>query len=131
MSLGLIPDASIASTSPAFAMAVRARPLYLPSAFALAMPSRCLSSMTSRSKSESVKIVRELQRPIPLGEMAKHLEQRGIKLGGKNPNQALSANLGHCAELRPTPRGWWLKGVPVPRENAKIIGGADELPGLN
>ena len=31
------------------AMAVLARPLYLPSAFALAMPSRCLSSIASRS----------------------------------------------------------------------------------
>ena len=91
------------------------------------------NSTTSRSKAESVKIVRELLRPVPLGEMAKRLEQRGVKLGGKNPNQALSANLGKVPELRPTPRGWWLKGMPVPRESAsKVIGGGEEqLPGLN
>lgn len=89
------------------------------------------NSITSRSKVEGVHIVRELMRPVPLGEMAKRLEQRGIAFGGKSPNQSLSANLGHCPELRSTPRGWWLKGVPMPRENAKTIGGGDELPGLN
>src|SRR5262245_34742040 len=36
--------------SPAFALAVGALPLYLPSALAAAMPSRCLSSIISRSK---------------------------------------------------------------------------------
>jgi hypothetical protein len=39
------PAGSIASTSPAFAMAVFARPLHFPSAFALAIPSRCLSNI--------------------------------------------------------------------------------------
>jgi hypothetical protein len=89
------------------------------------------NSVTSRSKSEGVKVVRELMRPVPLGEMAKRLEARGIKLGGKDPNQALSANLGKCPELRPTPRGWWLKGTPMPRDTGKVIGGNEELPGLN
>jgi hypothetical protein len=89
------------------------------------------NSTTSRSKAEGVKIVRELMRPVPLGEMAKRLEARGIKLGGKDPNQALSANLGKCPELKPTPRGWWLKGEPMPRNTGKVIGGNEELPGLN
>jgi hypothetical protein len=89
------------------------------------------NSMTSRSKSEGVKIVRELMRPVPLGEMAKRLAQRGVTLGGKDPNQALSANLGKCPELRPSARGWWLKGVQMPRDTGKTIGGSDELPGLN
>jgi hypothetical protein len=90
------------------------------------------NSMTSRSKAESVKIVRELQRPVPLGEMARRLEERGVKLGGKKPSQALSANLGNCPELRSTPRGWWLVGVPIPREDkGKMVGGGEQLPGLN
>lgn len=89
------------------------------------------NSVSSRSKTEGVKIVRELMRPVPLGEMAKRLEARGIKLGGKDPNQALSANLGKCPELRPSPRGWWLKGEPMPRNTGKTIGGSEELPGLN
>jgi hypothetical protein len=90
------------------------------------------NSITSRSKSEGVKIVRELMRPVPLGELLKRLEERDVKLGGKNPNQALSANLGNCPELRSTPRGWWLMGVPLPRENkSKTVGGGEQLPGLN
>jgi hypothetical protein len=90
------------------------------------------NSVTSRSKAEGVKIVRELMRPVPLGEMGKRLEERGVKLGGKNPNQALSANLGNCPELRSTPRGWWLVGQQMPRESkGKTIGGGDQLPGLN
>jgi hypothetical protein len=90
------------------------------------------NSTTSRSKSEGVKIVRELMRPVPLGELLKRLEERGVKLGGKNPNQALSANLGNCPELKSTPRGWWLVGQPMPRETkSKVIGGGEQLPGLN
>jgi hypothetical protein len=89
------------------------------------------NSVSSRARGEGVKVVRELMRPVPLGEMARRLEQRGIVFGGKDPNQALSANLGKCPELRPTPRGWWLKGMPIPRDTGKTIGGSDELPGLN
>jgi hypothetical protein len=90
------------------------------------------NSMTSRSKTEGEKIVRELMRPVPLGEMARRLEERGIKLGGKNPNQALSANLGNCPELRSTPRGWWLARLPLPRNTGKTIGGnSEEFPGMN
>ncbi|MEA2894476.1 MAG: hypothetical protein QOJ84_91 [Bradyrhizobium sp.] len=89
------------------------------------------NSVSSRAKIEGPNIVRELMRPVPLGDMAIRLDQRGIKFGGKEPNQALSATLGKCPELRATPRGWWLKGVPMPREGAKVIGGGDRLPGLN
>lgn len=92
------------------------------------------NSITSRSKSESVKIVQEKNRPVPLGEMLKILAERGIVLGGRKPNQALSANLGHCPELVATKRGWWLKDKPLPPENtAPKIGSRDSdiFGGLN
>jgi hypothetical protein len=89
------------------------------------------NSPTSRSKSESIKIIRLMNRPVPTGELMTKLGFVGIKLGGKNPNQALSANLGHCPDLVSTRRGWWLKGVPLPPENSPAIGRGEGLPGLN
>ena len=90
------------------------------------------NSMTSRSKSESVKIIRDLGRPVPLSELIYRLGKIGVTLGGKNPNQALSANLGHTPELESTKRGWWLKGEPMPPEDTSPVIGRDmNLPGLN
>ena len=83
------------------------------------------NSPTSRSKSESVKIIRGMKRPVPLGELMKYLAVVGVVLGGKNPNQALSANLGHCPELVSTKRGWWLAGEPLPPDNAPVVGGKE------
>jgi hypothetical protein len=90
------------------------------------------NSPTSRSKSESVKIIRGMKRPVPLGELMKYLALAGVVLGGKNPNQALSANLGHCPELVSTKRGWWLADEPLPPETPPVIGGKDkDIFGLN
>jgi hypothetical protein len=89
------------------------------------------NSVTSRSKSESVRIIRFLNRPVPLGELGLRLAAEGVRLGGKKPNQALSANLGMCPELVSTKRGWWLKGVPLPPESNSAIGRGEGLPGLN
>lgn len=89
------------------------------------------NSVTSRSKSESVKIIRALKRPVPLGELLDKLQAAGITLGGKNPNQQLSANLGNTPELVSTKRGWWLRDEPLPPEDiGNKIGGA-ELPWQN
>ena len=80
------------------------------------------NSVSSRAKAEAPKVVRELLRPVPLGEMAKILDQRGIKFGGKEPNQALSAILGTVPELASTKRGWWLSDVPLPPvDNSAIV----------
>lgn len=90
------------------------------------------TSMTHRSKVESVKIIRDLKRPVPLSELIYRLGKIGVTLGGKNPNQALSANLGHTPELESTKRGWWLKGEPLPPEDTSPVIGRDmNLPGLN
>ncbi|MGY3620007.1 hypothetical protein [Bradyrhizobium sp. USDA 10063] len=90
------------------------------------------NSTTSRSKTESIRLIREKRRPIPLGELIKLLAEVGVVLGGKNPNQALSANLGHCPELESTKRGWWLAGEPLPAEDTSPVIGRDiNLPGLN
>lgn len=90
------------------------------------------NSTTFRSKRESVRIVRELKRPVPLGEMLTRLGQIGIKLGGRNPNQALSANLCQTPELVSTKRGWWLVGEPLPPEDkSPVIGRNMDLPGLS
>jgi hypothetical protein len=92
------------------------------------------NSTTSRSKSESVKVIKALGRPVPLGELNERIKKRGVVIGGKNPTQALSANLGHCPELVATKRGWWLKDQPLPPEDrSPVIGGkeSDLLGGLN
>jgi hypothetical protein len=90
------------------------------------------NSVTSRSKSESVKIITALNRPVPLGELGERLAAVGVRLGGKKPNQALSANLGMCPELVSTKRGWWLAGYRMPPEDkSSAIGRTEGLPGLN
>lgn len=89
------------------------------------------NSVTSRSKSESVKLIRASKRPMPLGELLEKLKALGVEIGGKKPNQQLSANLGTVPELVSTKRGWWLRGEPLPPEDiGNKIGGA-ELPWQN
>jgi len=90
------------------------------------------NSTTARSKSESVKIIQRLNRPVPLSELVEKLAHVGVRLGGKKPNQALSANLGHCPDVVPTKRGWWLVGVKMPpEEKSPGVGRDDMLSGLN
>src|SRR5215211_5727829 len=56
--------AARALISSALARAVGLRPLYLPSAFALAMPSRCRSSIISRSNSATPPITLSMSLPV-------------------------------------------------------------------
>jgi hypothetical protein len=130
-------DIDIIARAPASTMVVEAKKTSAADTTRVSPPAKKVgkpadpNSLTSRSKSESVKIVRQLWRPVPLGEMAKKLAESGVRLGGKDPNQTLSANLCRCPELVSTKRGWWLKGEPLPPETSASIGRPEGLPGLN
>jgi hypothetical protein len=90
------------------------------------------NSTTSRSKSESINVIRQLGRPVPLSELNERIKALGVVIGGKNPTQALSANLGRCPELVATKRGWWLKGEKLPpKEKAAGVGRDELFTGLN
>lgn len=90
------------------------------------------NSTTSRSKSESINVIRQLGRPVPLSELNERIKSLGVVIGGKNPTQALSANLGRCPELVATKRGWWLKGEKMPPKEKSPAVGRDELfTGMN
>lgn len=77
-------------------------------------------SATARSKAESEKIIRELNRPVPLSELFEKVTARGVKIGGKNPKWVLSSNLGQAPTLISTPDGWWLKDEPLPEKKASL-----------
>lgn len=85
------------------------------------------NSTTSRSKTESINVIRQLGRPVPLSELNERIKNLGVIIGGKNPTQALSANLGRCPELVSTKRGWWLKGEKLPPKEKSPGVGRDEL----
>lgn len=90
------------------------------------------NSTTSRSKAESINVIRQLGRPVPLSELNERIKLLGVVIGGKNPTQALSANLGRCPELVATKRGWWLKGEKMPPKEKSPTVGRDELfTGMN
>ena len=90
------------------------------------------NSTTSRSKAESINVIRQLGRPVPLSELNERIKILGVIIGGKNPTQALSANLGRCPELIATKRGWWLKGEKLPpKEKSPGIGRDELFTGMN
>jgi hypothetical protein len=72
-------------------------------------------SLFSRVRSEGEAIIRQVGKPVPLGEVYDELERRGIHLSGNKPRNLLSAYLGYNPNLRSTPQGWWLKDAPIPR----------------
>ena len=77
-------------------------------------------------------MIRQLARPVPLSELNERIKNLGVVIGGKNPTQALSANLGRCPELVATKRGWWLKGEKMPPKEKSPAVGRDELfTGMN
>src|SRR5215471_19049597 len=61
-----LPSRNSRTASSAFARAVGLRPLYFPSAFALAMPSRWRSSMISRSNCAIAANMFSMSRPVAL-----------------------------------------------------------------
>jgi len=75
-------------------------------------------SISARACKESEKIIRQLGRPIPLSELYEKVAARGIKFGGKHPSWQLSGLLGKVDTLISSPRGWWLKGEPMPPAKA-------------
>lgn len=87
-----------------------------------------VDTVTARAKAESVKVIRQLHRPVPLGELYQRISKNGVTIGGKNPTWALSSYLGKVPDLESTPRGWWLKGEPPPPEDdAAAIGKTEGL----
>ena len=102
ISVGLIPAASIASTSPALAIAVLARPLYFPAALALAMPSRWRSSIIERSHSAT--LPSDLSGDTscePIHTRSADPECLG-HFGGSDTFVEQTPDLGHVDALRPT-----------------------------
>jgi hypothetical protein len=71
-------------------------------------------SLYSIVKTAGEAMIRNAHKPMELGEIYDALIQRGIIIGGKNPKNLLSAYLGQNPNLRSTPKGWWLKGEPIP-----------------
>lgn len=68
-------------------------------------------------KSEIVKaavgVVREHQKPVPLGDLCDALTAAGVVIGGNDPKANLSAKLGQSSELISLRKlGWWIKGEP-------------------
>jgi len=80
------------------------------------------NSMTARSRIESAKVIRELGRPVPTGELHAKIAARGVKIGGKNPSWALSATLGRTPGFESVPdRGWWLRELGTPPEPVRRV----------
>jgi hypothetical protein len=113
--LGDVRDALAFSEQPhsvvAFARAVDLRPLYFPSAFALAMPSRCRSSKISMSRPVALR--------VSIGVAAWHGSRKTTATAPSGPgaakrrtprsacNTADDANLRHRERRRRDARGAW------------------------
>ena len=60
----------------------------------------------------AIEILKEVGHPLPTGKLRPLLEERGISIGGKEPNSTLSARLSRAPRLyNDRPRGWWIKGT--------------------
>jgi hypothetical protein len=58
----------------------------------------------------AVELLREAGQPIPTVELRLLLQDRGIEIGGKDPNSTLSARLSRAPLLyNHRGRGWWIK----------------------
>lgn len=61
----------------------------------------------------AARLIRERQRPIPLGDLCDALTADGIVIGGNDPKANLSAKLGQSDDLISLRgHGWWIKGEP-------------------
>jgi hypothetical protein len=72
------------------------------------------TSMTMRARSAASLIIRDMNRPVPLGQLYDRLVQRGVILNGKNPTWVLSALLGRSGFKSIPGRGWWLPELGDP-----------------
>jgi len=76
---------------------------------------------TLRLRREAELVVRQLGRPVPLGELYRQLIKRGMDVEGTRP---LGWKLTHATNLVfIRKRGWWLKSVPLPTST-----GSNEAP---
>jgi hypothetical protein len=57
-------------------------------------------------------VIRQLGRPVPLGELYRQLIERGVDVDGKKFLSSSLARTTSFVFIRK--RGWWLKTVPLP-----------------
>jgi len=71
---------------------------------------------------EAEVVIRQLGRPVPLGELYDRLVERGVAIDGAYPKSALGRILTSRSALNlicVRCRGWWLRRIAVPKPERK------------
>lgn len=83
---------------------------------------RGTESLHHRAVREAEEVIRAAGKPVSLSDLHAAIVQKGVELGGRRPQNTLSAYLSGSENVESIRKGWWwLKGAPVPNQDINIL----------